>query len=136
MSSRKPTRRRDTPPCADWREDDGIDPRMFAERRAPGRGRERTVLRLCSQVAECLRWSLGESCSDPRIAELEIEGVVPAPDAGRLRIEVVVHGDLSEEMAQGLLSSALPRLRSAVAAYVQRRRVPDLAFSVRREVRP
>lgn len=83
---------------------------------------------LCAQVARTLSYSLAE-LPDALLGLTLIE-VVPAPDAGRLAVRLMVPvGADVDEMRAGL-DAALPHLRRDVAAAIHRKKVPTLFFEL------
>lgn len=84
--------------------------------------------RLCRQVAETLSLTLSE-CGEDFLLDLAVREVVPAPDAGRLLV-TMEPGDPGQDPAAivAALARAHGRLRSAVAAAVQRKRAPEIVF--------
>jgi hypothetical protein len=112
------------PPCAEWREGDGTDPR-FELRYERGAAPNRKALQLCRQVERILAGVLAES-SDDVLRELRVDSVVPGTDSGRLL--VTVSGELPPDAALQALGKALSRLRHQVAAGIHRRKTPELIF--------
>jgi len=92
----------------------------------------RKAKQLCRQVADTLDLVLGD-CHDERLQALHVMSVVPAPHSSRLL--VTVSADLAgdefdpQEILQ-LLDQQTGRLRGEVAASINRKRVPILAFLV------
>ncbi len=86
-------------------------------------------LQLCAQVHDALSWALGDS-SDPVLMDLVLDRVEPMPDDKHVLVV------MQDPCGHGLVASlqALDRarawLREAVASTVQRRRVPQLSFTV------
>lgn len=116
--------------CAGVRPDDGVDPRIFFDDRDDRREDDRTLARLCQQVARTLRLALDEAASDPVLASLEIVAVEPASGATRLIVHARDHATDpagGEEILRHL-DGALPRLRWEVARALSRRRAPELVF--------
>jgi ribosome-binding factor A len=114
--------------CSEPGPGDGLDPRLT--RRGPeGRGVGRKALQLCGQVARTLAAVLAESADDV-LRDLAVEGVVPAPNSGRLLVTVSPAEPSAADEAALRLEAAHGRLRSEVAAAIHRRRAPDLVFRV------
>lgn len=93
----------------------------------------RKAKQLCRQVAETLDLVLSGDCRDELLQSLHVISVVPAPNSSRLL--VTVSSDLSIEAFDrqeilGLLERQAGRLRSEVAASINRKRVPSLVFHV------
>jgi ribosome-binding factor A len=84
---------------------------------------------LCAQVHDALSYALGES-SDPILMDLALDHVEPMPDDRH--VLVVVTDPCGHGLAASLaaLDRARGFLRDAVATVVQRRRVPQLSFTV------
>lgn len=130
MKERKPFgRTRDDPPCDEMYADDGVDPRKFFERRDRERGDDHKTQMLCSQVAEAIRFLLAWECADPVLQDLEVEEVVPAPDASRLRV-VVVATEAEHRRVRAALDRITGRARSAMAEAIHRKKVPEITFEV------
>ncbi len=87
---------------------------------------------LCSQVAQTISLSLGDS-TDHRLHDLVVQSVVPAPDGSRLLVIVapseVVEFDSLDDIL-GALEGARTWLRRQVAAEIHRKRAPELIFQV------
>src|SRR5262245_48973067 len=83
MTFRKPSRRQMLDSCAEVRDDDGVDPKMFFRKPGSRRKPNRKTLQLCAQVADALNGLL-VSCGDERLQALTVAKVEPAPDASRL----------------------------------------------------
>ncbi len=121
------------PPCDEFDpSEDGVDSR-FWRRPIEGErdGKEVAKLgRLCNEVERVLMFTLTGECGDDRLRDLRVESVTPAPDASRLRIELLSEGDTDEGAIHEALCGARRFLREAVAAAITRRRVPELTFIV------
>lgn len=95
------------------------------------RGEDRKVKQLCREVHRVLTEVLSGEVSDTRIAGLLVDSVVPAPDASRLLVLVLLP---REEDDAAAIHAGLDRLkgclRAEIAAAIQRKRTPDLAFQV------
>ena len=87
---------------------------------------------LCAQVERALSLTLGGDCTDPTLNSLSLADVTPAPDASRLLVRVVGSVNSPDEVVE--IYDALARskglLRAAIAAELNRKRTPDLAFVV------
>ena len=93
----------------------------------------RKAKQLCRQVTEILDLVLSGDCSDELLQSLHVISVVPAPNASRLL--ATVFADLPTDRFDrqeilGLLERHTGRLRAEVAASINRKRVPSLAFHV------
>jgi ribosome-binding factor A len=93
---------------------------------------DRKTLQLCRQVQRALAMALGGECADEWLREVYVESVEPLGGPGQLRVNVVVPGHVrvapAEVMAR--LAEHTPRLRTAVAREICRKRVPNLSFVV------
>ncbi len=132
MKSKKPSRHEMLSSCADVGPDDGLDPRAFFRKPSAGVP-NRKALQLCRQAAQTLGQILAGECGDDLLRELIVESVQPAPNASRLLVTVALAlsaagVDPSEVLA--CLNRAHGRLRSEVAAAINRRKAPDLVFRV------
>jgi ribosome-binding factor A len=118
--------------CAEIGPEDGRDPRL--ERRdAPRKVPNRKALQLCAQVARTLASLFAAECGDEVLRDLQVESVVPAPNASRLLVSVSLAWPANSTVRQQAaehLERARGKLRSEVAAAVNRRRVPDLVFRI------
>lgn len=117
--------------CAEFHEDDGVDPRRYFK--APSRGDTRKTLQLCKQVLQTLRAVLSGGMREAVLGEVEVQSVLPAPDSSRLLITVVpttAAAGLALDEIRRALKRAQPWLRSEVAGAVSRKRAPDLVFEV------
>ncbi len=113
--------------------DDGVDPKEFHRKPwdAP-KAASRKALQLCGQVKDALH-SVFAGCGDGVLQVLTVVSVEPAPNTGRLRVVVAIPSDgheLSREQAGEHLRRAAGVLRSEVAARINRRYAPELAFDV------
>lgn len=84
---------------------------------------------LCGQIAEALSFALAE-CGDPRLAELFVEAVEPAPNASRVRVVVSGEAGLFAPGTLRALERARGHLRRQIAADIHRKRVPELCFEL------
>jgi ribosome-binding factor A len=114
--------------CGEVRDDDGVDPRRLKkERQIDDRSlRDR---RLCAEVKRCLDLVVPEALQQMKIASREVVSVTPSPDASRLQVLVSVN---REDMAaaRAALMKMKGRFRDEAALCVQRKRAPDLVFTV------
>jgi hypothetical protein len=60
--------------------------------------------------------------------DLFVEEVLPAPDCGRLLVQVVIPANRAIADTLRELSRETPRLRSEVATAITRKRAPELCF--------
>ena len=92
----------------------------------------RKAKQLCRQVADTLDLVLGD-CHDERLQALHVLSVVPAPNSSRLLVTVSVDlpsAEFDRQEILELLDQQTGRLRGEVAASINRKRVPALAFHV------
>jgi ribosome-binding factor A len=116
--------------CAHVGPDDGLDPRT-SFRTGTARPTNRKALQLCREVMRTVSYALAWELGDDLLNSLVVEAVVPAPNSSRLLVTVYqwpsARAALPEEVLARLHQYA-GRLRTAVAADVHRRRVPELTF--------
>lgn len=128
---RKHTGRKDRPDLSESvHEDDGVDPRTYFDRRTKTQGQSHRLAMLCQQVQEALQAGLAGATREEALDLIEGLLVQPAPDASRLRVEVLVGGADDIAPVQAALGRAKGWLRSAVAAAIHRKRCPELEFVV------
>ncbi|MFK7985458.1 MAG: ribosome-binding factor A [Sandaracinaceae bacterium] len=103
---------------------------MSRKSRSGRAGRQNQIkdAQLCAQVARTLSYSLGE-LPDALLGLVLIE-VVPAPDAGRLAVRLMVPTEADVATVRAGLQAALPRMRSDVANAIHRKSVPTLMFEL------
>lgn len=94
---------------------------------------DRKAKQLCRQVADTLDLVLSGDCRDELLQSLHVVSVVPAPNSSRLLVTVsadlpAVEFDLRKILER--LADQTGRLRSEVAASINRKRVPALVFHV------
>jgi ribosome-binding factor A len=90
---------------------------------------DRKLAQLCAQAEEALSLALAGECEDPRLHQLSVQHVNPAPDASRLLVVVASANQETDEVYLAL-ERASGLLRSAVASELHRRRTPMLSFIV------
>jgi ribosome-binding factor A len=139
MKRRPKPRPQTLPVCAEFHEDDGVDPRRLFKRES--HRDDRKTLQLCKQVLQVLTLVLSGGCQEQVLREVEVQSVQPAPDSSRLQVCVRLPrrvAEISREAVAQALRRAQPWLRAEVAAAITRKRVPDLVFHVRpcEEVNP
>jgi ribosome-binding factor A len=79
-------------------------------------------------VQRALNLALADCNAADDIGGLFIDDVSPAPDCGRLLVQVLVpEGRLAADTIGALFREA-PRLRSEVAMAITRKRAPELSF--------
>ena len=95
------------------------------EHRQKGRGRriEQKTQQLCRQVQRALNFALAAD-------DVFVVGVSAAGGSGRLIAHVAVSGSRSVSVSLEELRDRTPRLRAIVAAYISRKRAPELIFAV------
>lgn len=144
MSKRR--RRRNVPPrgapCESWGPDDGLDPHeLFAyqdeddnedSQQLVEASRLRKDRQLCKEAFRTLSLAFAElAVRDRLLAEVELCAVDPAPDASRLRLTLRGAGDLAAIEGQlERLRGYRGVLRSALAAALHRKRVPQLELAL------
>lgn len=116
--------------CAQLYPDDGVNPREDKRREVQRKKNDRKLRQLCKQVANALQLSLAELATSSTLTSADIREVQPAPNAGRLRVIVVVDNPTQLQPAQTLLERLTGRLRADVAAAISRRKTPELIFEV------
>ena len=90
----------------------------------------RKDLQLCAQVREALYWALGAEVGDEQLALLLVVAVEPIPDASRLLITLSAPADFDLDLATERLNLATKAIRAEVAAFIHRRKAPELVFRV------
>ncbi len=127
MNSRKPRTNDPRPLCAETGPDDGVDPRHEKRRElARSRKPDRKLDQLCKQVAQDLQLSL----SALPMVGVTVQAVVPAPNAGRLRVVLAVPDLQRHTEVAAIVQRFAGRLRAEVAAAISRRRAPELVFEI------
>jgi len=122
-------------PCPDRLVTDYFGPVAHAgERRARGRPRdaERAIGPLRREIERTLSYALA-AARDPRLRDLVILGVDPAPDASRFQVTVAAAESLAPGALAALVASlaaAAGELRSELARSLQRKRTPELRFAI------
>lgn len=109
--------------------DDGLD---YA-RHSRHRHQDNRVRQLCRQVQRTVWLCLSGECHDEVLSELCVHDVVPAPDAGRLLVQVYFANPRAAVPLVELLErldSAKAWIRSEVARAIVRKRAPELAFQL------
>ena len=86
------------------------------------------TLRLCSEAREAISLALA-TVDDPRLEDTYVLAVRPHPDASCLLV-VVAAPERDVAKVKEALTAAQPRLRGELAGAIERKRVPDLAFTV------
>jgi len=88
---------------------------------------------LCKQVRRILSLTLSGECGDPVLQELIVDDVLPAPNAGRLLVRVMLRAradgpTLTDTLQR--LAGVERMLRARVGEAIARKRTPELAFNV------
>lgn len=133
MKRKTPSRKDMLQSCQEIRPDDGLDPRTFYWKRSEERKVKRKDLQLCREVARTLNHALAWEIGDELLSNLQVEAVLPAPNASRLLALVSFTTPVNEidvGKAQQRLEQFTGRLRAEVAAAIHRRRVPELTFRI------
>jgi hypothetical protein len=94
---------------------------------------DRKTLQLCGQVRKTLDYVLSGETGDDLLRQLYVADVVPAPDASRLLATLAPvdsRADLDSVAVMEKLGFAQPLLRAAVARAINRKKVPDLTFTL------
>ena len=131
MNSRKPRTNDPRPLCAETGPDDGVDPRHEKRRElARTRKPDRKLDQLCKQVAQDLQLSLSALPKAGEMVGVTVQAVVPAPNAGRLRVVLAVPDPQRHTEVAAIVQRSAGRLRAEVAAAISRRRAPELVFEI------
>lgn len=93
------------------------------------RNKDRKDAQLCAQVRETLSLTLAET-PEPDLLELFVLDVVPGPDSSRLIVQVAAPAERDPDQVRARLDAIAGRLRAEVAAVVNRKKAPNLAFIV------
>lgn len=94
---------------------------------------DRKTLQLCGQVRKALDYVLSGETGDDLLRGLYVVDVLPAPDASRLLATVAPidpRADLDAGEVLEKLGHVQPMLRSEVARSINRKKVPDLTFTL------
>ncbi len=114
--------------CARIHPDDGVDPREDKRRDVDRiKKPDRKLQQLCKQVENALQLVLPNV---QLLGDVRVLSVMPAPNAGRLRVLVVVSDTSDHRQVAARLERCSGYLRSEMAQVVSRRRVPELVFSI------
>jgi hypothetical protein len=113
--------------------DEGDVDRFFGD---GGRSRKGSwkALQLCKQVERVASLALEGEWVDGALLGAVVASVEPAPDESRLRVVIVLAPDGGKagfEHARVALLGLSARLRSEVARWIHRKRVPEIVFDVR-----
>jgi ribosome-binding factor A len=113
--------------------DEPVDPARFFGESDRARKESWKVWQLCKQVEHAVALTLAGECDGEALLGATVASVAPAPDAGRLRVTVVLPpgkpaGDAAE--AQAALNRSIAAFRDEVARSIHRKRVPEIVFDV------
>ena len=98
-----------------------------------GRAPDRKTLQLCGQIRKTLEYVLSGETGDDLLRQLYVQDVTPAPDASRLLVSVAPidpRADIDAATVLEKLGHVQPMLRTAVARGINRKKVPDLTFTL------
>ncbi len=122
-----------------------VDP-IFADAMIPHRARgasreerkekpDHKAMQVCRAAQRALSLALAGECDDDVLRSLYVESVLPAPDASRLLVCVVIPRGVNVSIEEVLarLERVHGLMRSAVARSVTRKRAPELSFLPTRE---
>jgi ribosome-binding factor A len=84
---------------------------------------------LCKQVARALALALAGECADPLLQSLQVDEVLPAPNAGRLLVRLRAPNASPLEILPRL-EHVRGLLRASIAASIARKRTPELLFAI------
>jgi len=115
--------------CGEINEEDGLHPREWSHTKRSDVVQQRKTIQLCRQVARTLEMVLGD-CNDPIMQSIQLLDVTPNPDSSCMRIHVAVDSDVRLEEANAALYGQTARLQFEIARSINRKRVPNLVFSV------
>ncbi len=93
-------------------------------------GIERKIRQLCRQVQERLDLVLAGELDDPTLDGLWVVEVQPEPGGAALLVTVAAPDDAELAPIRAGLDAARGRLRSEVAAAINRKKTPHLRFAV------
>ena len=113
--------------CAEVFEDDGVNPSEDKRRGTNRNRRDRKLDQLCRQVEHALQ-IVFPTVRVP--CDACISSVVPAPNAGRLRVMIGVPANCDHAPVTEELERCKGYLRTEVAQAISRRRAPELVFSI------
>jgi ribosome-binding factor A len=102
---------------------EGDSSRPSSQRHAQHKARQ-----FCRQVQRALNLALADSNAGDGAGGVFVDDVIPAPDCGRLLVQVFIPGDRPVAEAIAALRRETPRLRSEVAMATTRKRAPELCF--------
>ena len=109
----------------------GVRP-IFGDHESWGDKPDYKTAALCKQVRRILSLTLAGECGDPLLQELIVDEVLPAPNAGRLLVRVLLRARPDITLADILqrLAAVEGLLRHRVGESIARKRTPELTFDV------
>lgn len=117
--------------CYALGEDDGVDPRILARKRAGTKKNGHKSRQLCKEAGRVISLMLMEQADKPLLCDLQVMSVEPEHDGQNLYI-TVAHGvtDLAvtETDVVAELKPLQGLLRCALAQAINRKRTPGLSF--------
>jgi hypothetical protein len=127
-------RKRGLPPAGEVYPGDEADVRrLFGDGERSRKGNWK-AMQLCKQVERAATLALEGDWIGDALLGAAVASVEPAPDAGRLRVLIVLapaRGIDDVEDAAAVLTNLRPRFRAEVARSIHRKRVPEIVFDVR-----
>ena len=102
-------------------------------RRARDARVDHKTLQLCRQAFRALSLALGGECGDPILQSLSVYAVTPAPNAGRLLVDLCRDSNAKPMPPHEILErleGVRGLLRHAVAESIVRKRAPELIFRI------
>jgi hypothetical protein len=116
-----------------WPDGEAEPSRFFA---TPDRSRKGNwkAMQLCKQVERAVTVALAGECESAVLVGATVAAVEPAPDAGRLRVSIVLAPGMDADgLAEGraALARSQAAIREEVARWIHRKRVPEIVFEVR-----
>ena len=115
--------------CGELHEDDGIDPKIYFKNKLNRKG-DRKTQQLCQQVARALNLCLND-CDDPIVQLMYLVNVIPAPDSSCLMVHVECdNSEYQHADAMMAIRNQTARLQFEISRSINRKRVPNLIFSV------
>ena len=106
---------------------------VFEARHGLGDKPDYKTAALCKQVRRALSLALLGECGDPVLQSLIVDDVLPAPNASRMLVRVLLPARAGNpgviELLQRL-AAVEGMLRASVGAAIARKRTPELAFDI------
>jgi ribosome-binding factor A len=88
---------------------------------------------LCKQVRRALSMALAGDCADELLQSLVVDEVLPAPNASRLLVRIILRasgGAVSIPHVLQRLEQVRGLLRARIGEAIVRKRTPELAFDI------